>query len=621
MTQVTTDNQPTSSAPKPRSNFRKNKDRGRQRAPKSRHNIVTRSAKPESSNQTPIVSGLPTRAKLKIIALGGLGEVGKNMTVIEYDDPHAPDGGDILIIDLGFGFPDPDMPGVDLVLPDISYLDDKKHKIRGVIITHGHEDHIGGVPHLLPHINAPVYGTKLSIGFIEKKFEEYPILKNNKFFVFDPSETLQIGVFKIEPYRVVHSIMDSVGYAIHTPFGLIVTTGDFKLDPDPVDGRPTDMEKLARICEKDKVLLLMSDSCNVERTDLPIPEKELGKAFDEVFTIAKHRIIITSFGSQVSRMQQVIWAAEKYGRKISLVGRSMQERFEVATRLGYLKTQSPDLLISMHDVKKYAEDKVVILCTGSQGEERSALVRMSTGDHAQINIKKTDTIMLSASPIPGNEGSVVRMMDDLMRQGPNVIYNQKMTVHVSGHAFQNELTTMIETVKPEYFMPIHGEYHHLVLHREVAVRTGIPFDNCFVMENGHVLEIDERGMQVAEKRANSGIVIIDGAGVGDIGHIVLRDRQAMAQSGIFVVIITVAKRDGRMLTSPDIISRGFVYMREAEELIHGARDEIKHLIKSYAKRDPGNWKMVKDVIKDELAEYLYKHTKRRPMVIPVIIEI
>lgn len=599
-------------------------DRNAPRMRQTRDRIVTRAERAETTHtglDEATLSQLPKRAKLKVIPLGGLGEIGKNMMVLEYDDPHAPNGGDIIIVDLGFAFPESDMHGIDYLLPDITYLRDRINKIRGVILTHGHEDHIGGIPHILPDLNAPLFGTQLTIGLVQKKIKEYPILESANLQVIDPNETLYLGVFKIQPFRVTHSIPDAIGYAIHTPYGVIVHTGDFRLDPTPIDGRTTELEKLQDICEQaGGALMLMSDSTNCEYQGSTFSEKVIGQSFMHVFDEAPGRIIVASFASQFDRIQQVLWSAHEKGRKVALAGRSLIENFEVAMKLGYLKV--PDgVVVNLRDVKKYKDHELVVMSTGSQAQPASALARMSTGEHNQVQIKPSDTVVLSASPIPGNEEPIVRMLDDLLRLGARVIYHRTMSVHISGHGFQDELITMIRTCRPKYFVPVHGEFHHLVLHRELAMKQGVPFDHCFVIENGSVIEVDEEGAKLSDKKVPFGMVIVDGSGVGDIGTIVLRDRQAMALAGIFVVIITVDRKNGRMLTSPDIISRGFVYMREADELISGAREEIKYIVKHYGQRENSNWKNVKDILKDEISEYLYKHTKRRPMVIPVIIEI
>jgi len=590
------------------------------KALRSPHRIVTTNGIRSRDNRRK-KSFVPKRAKLKIIPLGGLDEIGKNMMIFEYDDPYLPNGGDIIIVDMGFAFPEDEMYGIDYVIPDISYLQDKKDKIRGIVITHGHEDHVGGIPYLLPKIDVPVFATKLTAGLIEKKLQEFKLLRDKRVSVIDPEETLRLGVFRIEFFRVAHSIPDGVGLAIHTPYGLVIHTGDFKLDPTPIDGKVTELDKIERICRQSGgALMLLSDSTNAEEPGYTLSEKVIGEAFESVFNQARGRIVIASFASLVARIQQVIWSAEKFGRKVAISGRSMQENIEVAIKLGYLKVPE-GLIVSLRDLKKYPDDRIVIISTGSQGEPSSALVRMAAGEHAQVAIKKGDTVIISASPIPGNERSITNTIDDLLRRGARVVYDKTMRVHVTGHACQDELAKMIQVVKPKYFIPIHGEYHHLTAHRNLAIENGIREDNAFVIEDGQMVEIDDKGARISSRRIPTGLVMVDGLGVGDIGNIVLRDRQAMAQDGIFVLIVTVDKKKGELASSPDIISRGFVYMRESEKLIHGARAEIKRIFARHQERDPFNWKAVKEVLKEEIGDYLYKNTKRRPMVIPVVIEV
>ncbi len=564
---------------------------------------------------------LPKKARLKMIPLGGVGKICKNMMVYEYDDPLLPNGGDIIIVDMGIAFPDSDMHGIDYLIPDISYLRDRKDKIRGILITHGHEDHMGAIPHLIPELaGVPIFGTRITAGLIERKLSEYKHLASVKVQVIDSEEVLRLGVFRIEPFRVAHSVPESVGYGIHTPYGLIIQTGDFRIDPTPVDGWTTDFEKLEAMCQKaGGALILAPDSTNIDRKGHSLSAKVVDEAFVEAFGQAKGRIIVACFASQIARIQQVMNTAIKLGRKIAISGRSMQNNIEVACKLGYLKMPD-DLLIPLYEIDKYPDKSVIIISTGSQGQQYSALVRMSTGDHAQINIKPTDMIILSSSPIPGNEEAIFRMMDDLLRMGPRVIHNEQMEVHVSGHGFYDEIQEMYRRVKPKYYMPVHGDYHHLVANKEMALRNGLPEEKIIMTEDGNVVEIDERGVQVSPKRVPVGAVMVDGLGVGDIGNIVLRDRQAMAQEGLFVIIVTVDKRSGKMMTSPDIISRGFVYMREAEALIQGARSEIKNIVNRHGKgRD--EWKGTKETLRDDIGDYLYKGTKRRPMVIPVVIEV
>lgn len=590
-----------------------------QRSVRSTHGITTRSQ--STNGEVRKSTYMPKRAKLKIIPLGGFGEIGKNMMVVEYDDPLLPDGGDIFIIDMGFAFPEDDMYGIDYVIPDITYLEDKKHKVRGLVITHGHEDHVGGIPFLLPRIDMPIYATKLTGGLIERKLSEHALLRNKKVNVIDPDESLRLGVFRLEFFRVTHSIPDSIGIIVHTPYGAIVHTGDFKIDPTPIDGKITELEKLEKVSSTNGgILMLISDSTNVEEPGYTLSEKVIGESFEKAFNQARGRIIIATFSSLISRIQQMIWAAEKFGRKVVISGRSMMNNIEVATKLGYIKIPE-GMVVDVKDMKKVPDDRLVIISTGSQGEPSSALARMASGEHQQIEIKKGDTILLSSKPIPGNERSVTNTIDDLLRLGADVIYDKNMRVHVSGHGCREELVKMIQTCKPRYFLPEHGEYHHMVAHKNLAVANGVREDNTFVIEDGMTIEIDENGAKLSNRRVQTGLVMVDGLGVGDIGNIVLRDRQAMAQDGIFVIIVTVDRRKGDMVSSPDIISRGFVYMRESETLIHGARSEIKRIFSKHQGTAPFNWKAVKEILKEEIGTYLYKSTKRRPMVIPVVIEV
>lgn len=590
-----------------------------QKSVRSNYGITTRSQSKEGIARTN--NFMPKRAKLKVIPLGGFDEIGKNMMVFEYDDPLLPDGGDIFIVDMGFAFPDDEMYGIDYVIPDITYLEGKKNKIRGLIITHGHEDHVGGIPFILPKLDMPIFATRLTAGLIERKLSEHGPLRNKKVGVIDPDETLRLGVFRIEFFRVTHSIPDAIGIIIHSPYGTIVHTGDFKIDPTPIDGRVTELPKLEKAAQTNGgILMLISDSTNAEEPGYTLSEKSIGESFEKTFNQARGRIIIATFSSLISRIQQMIWAAEKFGRKVAISGRSMQNNIEVATKLGYLRIPE-GLIIEIKDLKKYPDDRVVIISTGSQGEPSSALARMASGEHQQIEIKRGDTVLLSSKPIPGNERSVTNTIDDLLRLGANVVYDKNMRVHVSGHGCREELSKMIQVCRPKYFLPEHGEYHHMVAHKNLAIANGIREDNTFVIEDGMMIEIDENGARISNRRVQTGLVMVDGLGVGDIGNIVLRDRQAMAKDGIFVLIVTVDRQKGELVSSPDIISRGFVYMRESEKLIHGARSEIKRIFTHHHKNDPFNWKAVKDVLKEEIGNYLYKNTKRRPMVIPVVIEV
>lgn len=551
---------------------------------------------------------------LKVMALGGLGEIGKNMYVFEYE-------GDIIIVDMGFMFPDDEMLGVDYIIPDITYLEDKKDRIKGILITHGHEDHIGGIPYLLPKIGVPIYAPPLTIGLIEGKLEEFNLAQGAGLHVIDPEkDKIQLGKFTIEWIRVTHSIPDAVAISISTPLGRAIITGDFKFDHSPIDNKNIDVSKLAKFGDEG-VLLLMSDSTGAESPGYSPSEKSITENIDRIISEAPGRIIIASFSSQINRIQMIIDSASKHGRRLAFSGRSLLRNVEISVRLGYLKIPA-GLVIKIDEVGKYPDEKICIMSTGSQGEAMSALARMASGDHKNVKIKRGDTVLFSSSPVPGNESAITTVIDDLFREGANVIYEDKgeSRHHVSGHPGQEELKMMLSLTRPKYFMPVHGERHHLVHHADLAVDLGWKPEDVFVLDNGEVLEISDQGAHVAEQHIPSGIVLVDGLGIGDVGEIVLRDRKAMSTEGIFVVICTVDKRSGQLLTSPDIISRGFIYMRENERLVNNARSEVKRLLERKEGDLPQNWTVLKTKIRDQVADYLYQHTQRRPMVIPVIIE-
>ncbi len=548
---------------------------------------------------------------LKIIPLGGCNEIGKNMTVLEYQN-------DIIIVDCGLMFPQDEMLGIDFVIPDITYLEQNKNKIRGILITHGHEDHIGGLPYILPKISPPLYATKLTKGLIEVKLSEFS-LRKPQINTIRAGDVLNLGNFKIEFFHVTHSIPDCVGLAIYTPVGLVVHTADFKFDYTPVNEKPTDFDRLAEYGQQN-VLVALSDSTNVEVEGYTPSEKTLGQTFNNIFENAEGRIIVTSFASLINRIQQVVNAAVRYHRKVAISGRSMLNNINIAMKMGYLAIPR-DTLIDIKEIKKYPDNKIAILCTGSQGEEMSALVRMASGDHKQIKIKKGDTVVISASPIPGNERSISNTINDLFKEGANVIYGKKVDIHVSGHASQEELKMMLNLLAPKFFIPVHGEYRHLHLHGELAKSVGIKKENIIIAEDGNVLEFGPNFGQKTTKKVPASYVMVDGLGVGDVGNIVLRDRHVMAKDGIFVVIMTIDKATGKMITSPDIISRGFVYMRESEDLIRRTREEVKNSLEVRNGQYPANWTFIKNKIRDDISEFLYNQTKRRPMVLPVIIEV
>ena len=551
--------------------------------------------------------------RLRFIPLGGLGEIGKNMMVLEYGD-------DILIIDSGIMFPKQEMLGVDFVIPNTKYLEDNKNRIQAVIITHGHEDHIGAIPYILSRIgDPPLYATKLTKGLIETKMKEFNTKRPN-ISTIKPGDKIKLGPFEVEPFRVNHSIPDGVGFAIRTPVGLIVHTGDFKFDHTPVDKEVTDFGSLAGFA-KEGVLVLLSDSTNVEIPGYTMSEKTVGETVDRIFERAKGRVIISSFASLINRVQQSINSAIKYKRKVLIAGRSMVNNVETSTRLGYLRVPQ-GVLVEPKESKNIRDEELVVICTGSQGEAYSALVRMASGDHREVVIKPGDTIVVSASPIPGNETAISATINNLFRLGADVIYGRQVDIHVSGHAAQEELKTMIDIISPKYLIPVHGEDRHLILHCRLAQEIGMNPSNTLALENGIAVEFDKEGKyQILKERVQAGYVLIDGLGVGDVGNIVLRDRQAMSRDGIFVIICTVDNKTGKLITSPDLISRGFIYMRAHEDLVHKTRAEVRRLMSKYNEHHRADYNEIKMKLRDDIGQYLYRHTQRRPMVIPVIIEI
>lgn len=549
-------------------------------------------------------------AKMRLIPLGGLGEIGKNLMVYEYQ-------GKILIVDCGVMFPEKDMLGIDLVIPNIKYLEERREQIVGMIFTHGHEDHIGGVPYIWPKLRCPLYATKLTAGLISVKMEEFG--QSAKINLISPGDILKLGPFKIEPLRITHSVPDALGLAISTDLGTILHITDFKFDETPFIGQKTDFETLKKYGQKG-VLALLSDSTNIEEEGHTPSDSTVYEGLEKIFKKASGRIIITSFASRIDRIQMVLNLAEKYHRKVAVSGRSLERNINITADLGFIKLPQ-NVLVDIRQVNNLPDSEIVIMATGSQGEEHSALVRMASGEHRQVKIKKGDTVAISAKPIPGNEGSIHDVVDDLYREGAEVIYGRNIDIHTSGHAYQGELKELIEMTKPQYFIPIHGEYRFLVKHTELAQSLGLPKENTLVVENGQVVEFEKGKAYISNSRVPSGIVLVDGLGVGDVGNIVLRDRQAMAADGIFVVILTVDSRSGQIVTSPDIISRGFVYMRAAEDLIFKARAEVKRMFARHNQKYPMNWDYIKKMMREEMGEFLYHETQRRPMVIPVIIEV
>ncbi|MCX7749050.1 MAG: ribonuclease J [Clostridia bacterium] len=548
------------------------------------------------------------KKKLKVIALGGLGEIGKNITVFEY-------GNDILVVDCGMAFPDDEMLGIDLVLPDTTYLVKNKERVKGIVVTHGHEDHIGALPYVLRELNVPVYGTRLSLGLLEYKLEEHGILSNCKLQTVSQGQTINLGLFKVEFIRSTHSIADSVALAIHTPVGIVVHTSDFKVDYTPIAGESIDLPRFAELGKKG-VLLLMCDSTNVERPGYTMSERTVGEAFEEIFVKAKKRILVATFASNIHRIQQVVNAAVKFSRQVAICGRSMINVSKKAMELGYL-TIPEGVLVDIEQIKSFPQEKLVIISTGSQGEPMSALSRMAAGDHRQVEIVSGDLVVISATPIPGNEKCVSGVINELFKKGAEVVYEALADIHVSGHACQEELKLIHQLVKPKFFMPVHGEYRHLKQHAILAQSLGMAQENTLIMEIGQVLEINSSLARI-NGSVPSGKVLVDGLGIGDVGNTVLRDRKHLSEDGLIIVVVTVQKQTGNVITGPDVISRGFVYVREAEAFM----DEVKQLAKDALKKCPSkNWSIMKSSIKDSLRDYLYQKTKRRPMILPIIMDI
>lgn len=548
--------------------------------------------------------------KLQIIPLGGLGEIGKNMTVVRYNNK-------ILVIDAGLAFPDEDLLGIDLIIPDYSYLIENKEMVLGILITHGHEDHIGALPYLLRDLNVPIFGTQLTMGIIETKLQENKLIQTT-LNIIQPGDTLNLGAFKVDFINGTHSIPGAVGLAIHTPLGTIVHTGDFKLDYTPVSGDILDLHKYTELGSKG-VLCLLSDSTNVERPGFTMSERIVGQNIDEAFLNAKGRIIFASFASNINRLQQAISAAVKYGRKVAVIGRSMINIVGIAEKLGYL-TVPEGTLIDIEKVIDYPDNAVCILTTGSQGEPMSALTRMATSNHRQLAITGGDTIIISANPIPGNEKAISRNIDLLLRLGANVIYESISGMHVSGHASQEELKLMLKMVKPKHFIPVHGEYRMLVKHAKLAEQLGIPAGNIFIGEIGNVIEFTNGNAKIVGN-VPSGRVLIDGLGIGDIGNIVLRDRKQLSQDGILIVVITIDPSTGAVLSGPNIVTRGFVYVRDSEEIISAVKKVINKALKQCQQEGITQWSTLKNRIKDAAGKDLYQKTQRRPMIIPIIQEV
>ncbi|QAA33749.1 ribonuclease J [Clostridium manihotivorum] len=551
------------------------------------------------------------KLKAKIIPLGGTNEIGKNMTAIEFKD-------DIIVIDSGLKFPEEDMFGIDIVIPDITYLIKNKEKVKGIFLTHGHEDHIGALPYVLKQLNVPIYGTKLTLGIVESKLKEHGLLSTTERIIVKPKDVVKLDSVSVEFIKTNHSIADSVAIAIHTPMGVILHTGDFKIDYTPIDGEVIDLARFAELGKKG-VLAMMADSTNVERPGYTMSESVVGDNFLKMFSKAKGRILVATFASNIHRIQQIITAAQEYDRKVAVSGRSMENIVQVAIELGYLQIDK-EVLISLDNINKYPNDKLVIITTGSQGEPMSALARMASSEHKKINIIEGDLVVISATPIPGNEKFVSRIVNQLFKKGAEVIYESAAGVHVSGHACQEELKLMHTLAKPRFFIPVHGEYRHLKQHGELAVRLGLPPKNFLIPENGDVIEITRDSVR-KNGTVISGNVFVDGLGVGDVGNIVLRDRKHLSQDGILTVVVTIEKESGNVIAGPDIISRGFVYVRESEDLMDQAKEIVKSVLRQCEENKISDWATMKSSMKNELRMFLYEKTKRKPMILPIIMEI
>lgn len=560
------------------------------------------------------VFSLEKQNKLAIIPLGGLGEIGKNMTVIRYGD-------DIVVLDCGLAFPEDDMLGIDLVIPDITYLLENKDKIRAVVITHGHEDHIGSLSYLLKQINVPVYGTRLAMGLAEGRLKENNVA-NFSLNIIKPGDEITFGSIQVGFIRGSHSIPDVVAIYFRTPVGLIVHTGDFKIDYTPADGKVIDLHKFAELGDEG-VLVLMSDSTNAESPGFTKSESTVGAALDQAFNDAKGRILLATFASNVSRVQQAIHSASKYGRKVAIMGRSMINVVSIATELGYL-TVPEGMLIDIDDIKNYPANQILILTTGSQGEPMSALTRMARNDHRKVEIYPGDTVIISATPIPGNEKSVSKTIDALLRLGATVIHGRSAGIHVSGHARQEELKLMLSLVRPQYLIPVHGEHRMLISHRKIAEELGIPKENIFIGTNGQVFEFMKESARVAGKLAGkvtAGKVFVDGLGVGDVGNIVIRDRSKLSQDGVFIVVVTIDKTRGCVVAGPDLVSRGFVYVRESGQLMVEAKQKVRQVLDNCETSQITEWAMIKSSVRDALSKLVYEKTGRSPMILPIIMEV
>lgn len=549
--------------------------------------------------------------KIKIIPLGGLGEIGKNMTAFEC-------GSDIIVVDCGLGFPDEQMYGIDIVIPDIAYLKANASRIKGIILTHGHEDHIGAIPYVMKALDVPIYATPLTAALVELKLEEHDLLYNTQIFTKKSGDSFRLGCFTIEFINVNHSIADAVALAIKTPLGTIIHTGDFKIDITPIQGKMIDLPRLGQL-GNEGVLALLSDSTNVEKPGYSVSEMKVGETFDRLFKNCDQRIIVTTFASNVYRLQQIIDVAAKYKRKVGITGRSMENILRVATVLGYLSVPE-GVLMDIAQLNKMPKNKVVIISTGSQGEAMSALYRMAFSEHRQINIEPGDRVIVSASAIPGNENMISKVIDELFHKGAEVIYDRNTDLHVSGHASQEEQKMMLALVKPKYFIPVHGEYRMLVKHAELGKLMGVPPKNVVIADNGKVIEITKKSIKL-NGSVQSGAVMVDGTGVGDVGSVVMRDRHRLAEDGMVVVVVTLSSWDNAMLAEPEILTRGFVYVKEAEEMLEELRRVTREAVSACQDAGIKDWSSIKSRIKSSVSAYLYKATKRSPMILPLISEV
>lgn len=551
------------------------------------------------------------KSNLKIIPLGGLDEIGKNITVFEYED-------EIVLVDCGLEFPEDSMLGVDLVIPDVTYLERNKEKIKGLVITHGHEDHIGSIPYILRKINMPIYATRLTVALIKNKLEEHKLLKSTKMVEVQQGETINFGKMKVEFIRSSHSIPDAVMLAIHTPAGIVLHTGDFKVDFTPIDDKVMDFGRIAELGNQG-VLALMSDSTNSERAGYTMSECTVGEVLDKQFVNCTKRIVVATFASNVHRVQQIVNSAVKYGRKVAVCGRSMINMITAARELGYIQVPE-NTFIDIDMIKNYTDEQLVILTTGSQGEAMSALTRMANGDHRKVVITPNDKIIISATPIPGNEKFVSRVIDDLMKIGAEVVYSSLEAIHVSGHACQEEQKLILSLVRPKFFIPVHGEFRQLKAHAETARKMGIDPTNIFIMTNGRVMEINPNEAKLTTS-VPSGKILVDGLGVGDVGNIVLRDRQHLSQDGLIVIVMTMDSSTGEIVSGPDVVSRGFVYVRESENLMDDVKNVIREEVRKCEEQNIRDWATIKSTLKDNLRDYIFTKTKRNPMILPIIMDI